>query len=616
MRVFKIFFTILLLSSYLYSTPKALANKQILIINSYHKGFDWSDIVVEGIEGIFYQMPNISSNVLYMDSKRINSKEYYGKLRELYKLQLKNRKYDLVIAIDTFAYNFILRNYHELFTNEPILFSGPESVDVQKIIDLGLQDRVYGILEQRAVRENFSLIAKTLPKLQKLIIINDSSSNGDDTNPFIKKEIQRYKDRFDIEYIRDITLLELEELLKEPRADEAVLFIRFYNDKNGVLQKNNQIASMIDKSKLPVFVTDTLFFGKGAFGGKLVDIEKLGTKTGLMALDVLKKEIEPLHVKVFDEFIYGFDYEKIRAFSIYPKSNINDLYFINTPLSFFDRYRTLVNDMFLLSPFLILLIIGLIYNIYKRVQGEKKLKIYQEQQNKHQQFVIQQSKLAEIGEIFSSIAHQWKNPLVEISAIAQEHLYMGNQTNDNSYVDDIMVQVQYMSNTINDFQKFIAPSSEKTIFNIEKSIDTIMKIMAHTIKYNYIDIDIDKKEANNFLVCGYKNEFMQTLLNIFNNAKDQIQESRNEGLIKRGKLSIKIYNSNDYIILDIYDNGKGIAKGHLQRVFEPYFTTKKQGHGIGLYMTKLIIEDKMGGKVYARNYENGACFSIKLENAV
>lgn len=589
--------------------------KQILIINSYHKGFDWSDIVVEGIESVFYKMPHITSNILYMDSKRINSKEYYAKLRELYRLQLKNRKYDLVIAIDTFAYDFVVKYYNELFTNEPILFSGPERFDRQKIIDLGLQDRVYGLLERRAIEENLALIASSMPQLKKLTIINDASSNGDDTNPFIKQAIAKYKNLFEILYIRHSTLKELEEFLGKPKKDEAVFFIRFYNDRYKNLHKNSQIASMIDKSQLPVFATDTLFFGTGAFGGKLVDIEKLGVETGLMALDIFANKLQPLHVKVFDEYLYALDFKKAKEFGLYPSFTEKDTHFINTPLSFFDRYRTLVDDMFIISPFLILLIMGLIYNIYKRIQGEKKLKLAQEQKNKHQQFVIQQSKLAEIGEIFSSIAHQWKNPLVEISAIAQEHLYVKNENKeDDSYVDDIMVQVKYMSNTIGDFQKFIAPSAKKITFNIEESINTIMKIMAHTIKYNYIDIDIDKKEATNFLVHGYKNEFMQTLLNIFNNAKDQIQESRKEGLIRRGKLSIKIYNREKYIILDICDNGKGIAKENMSRIFEPYFTTKKQGHGIGLYMTKLIIEHKMGGEVSARNHENGACFSIKLES--
>lgn len=607
---------ILFIAFFAITSLQANPQTHVLIINSYHKGFAWSDTIVRGIENVFCDKPHITFNTLYMDSKRISSREYYAKLRELYQLQLKNRKYDLVIAIDTFAYEFALRYYNELFTNEPILFSGLERVDLQKIRDFGLHDRVYGLLEKREINKNIKIIKKSMPNLKKLFIVNDLSNNGNDSDPFIQKAIKEYENEFEISYIRAATLEELGELFSQPSSHKAVLYVRFYNDKNGKFHKNSQIASMISKSKIPMFTTDTLFFGKGSLGGYLVDIENIGVQTGQMALDIFDRKLMPLHVKVFDEYFYGFDYQKAKEFQLKPSKIAPNSKLINTPLDFFDRYRTLVNDVFLLFPFLILLVMGLIYNIYKRVQGEKKLKLVQEQKNKHRQFVIQQSKLAEIGEILSSIAHQWKNPLVEISAIAQEHLYVKNGENlqDNSYVDDIMVQVKYMGDTINDFQAFIAPSTKKVIFNIEEAVSTIMKIMAHTIKYNYIDINIDQKEASNFLVYGYKNEFMQTLLNIINNAKDQIRESRSEGLIKRGKLSIKIYNKQKYIILDIFDNGKGIKQEYMSEIFKPYFTTKKQGHGIGLYMTKLIIEDKMGGEVSARNHENGACFSIKLES--
>lgn len=549
-----------------------------------------------------------------MDSKQINSHAYYAKLIELYKLQLKNRRYDLIIPIDTFAYDFILTYYHELFTDEPILFSGPERYDRQRIFDLGLEDRVYGLIEKRAISDNFALIKKMLPNLKKLTIINDNSGNGNDTHPLLQEMIEQYRQKIEISYIRKSTISELKKLFKTPKKDEAVLFVRFYNEESGKLNKNSQIASMIDSFKIPVFVTDTLFYGSGAVGGKLVNVNGLGGKTGRMALKVLNHDVSPLHVEVFDEYIYGFDYEKLDSFHLHPEIFLQNFQVTNKPLSFFDKYRTLVNDMFLIYPFLIFLILVLIYNIYKRVQGERKLRIAQEQKDKHRQFVIQQSKLAEIGEIFSSIAHQWKNPLVEISAIAQEHLYAVDKPQDKSYVDDIMVQVKYMSDTIGDFQKFIVPSNKKTLFDIQECIDTIMKILDHTIKYNYIDIVIDSSKVENFMVHGYKNEFMQTLLNIFNNAKDQIKIAREQKQIKRGKIEIKLYNMGENICIEINDNGGGFDKRYKERIFEPYFTTKEQGHGIGLYMSRLIIEDKMDGKISAKNCGAGACFSIYLKS--
>ena len=338
-----------------------------------------------------------------------------------------------------------------------------------------------------------------------------------------------------------------------------------------------------------------------------------------MVIDVLDKKINPLHVKTFDEYLYQFDVQKIKQFEVYPNPVVPEFELVNAPLTFFDKHRQLIDAVFLISPFLVFLILGLIHNIYQRIQSQKELRAIELQKNKHQQFIIQQSKLAEIGEIFSSIAHQWKNPLVEIATIAQEHVYSCNEQGDEKnspYVHDIMVQVRYMTDTINDFQKFIMPSTAKSVFNVQEAIETMMKIISHTIKYNYIDVSIDTTKATNLNVLGYKNEFMQTLLIIVNNAKEQMKELRDAKKIKRGKISISIYNSSKKVIIEICDNAGGIPEEALAHVFDAYFTTKEQGHGIGLYMSKLIIEDKMGGKIRASNTLTGACFTITLGNAV
>lgn len=599
-------------------SPSLFAHdKKILIINSYHKGFQWSDDILAGMEEVFYNHPEITINILYMDSKRVSSEEYYAKLRELYKLQLQNQKYDLIVAVDKFAYDFLIKYYHELFTDETILFTGLEQFNPEDIQKEGLDDRIYGILEKRAIPETIPMISHMIPNLKKLYIINDASANGDDSEPFIRQAMEEHNDKFEIEYIRKSTIDELNERFAVPNKDEAVFFIRFYNDKYGNLYKNSQIATMINKSALPVFVTDTLFIGKGALGGKLVPIQEVGVATGKMVIDVLDKKIPPLHVETFIEYHYQFDVQKIKQFEAYPNASLKEYELVNAPLTFFDKHRKFIDAVFLISPFLVFLILGLIHNIYMRIRSEKELKAIELQKNKHQQFIIQQSKLAEIGEIFSSIAHQWKNPLVEIATITQEHFYSTEDSineQNNQYVHDIMVQVRYMTDTINDFQKFIMPSTQKTVFDVSEAIETMMKIINHNIKYNYIDVTIDVSNATNLMVSGYKNEFMQTLLNVVNNAKEQIKEARENKLIKRGSIFIQIYNYSKKVIIDIKDNGGGIPIDKMPNIFDAYYTTKEQGHGIGLYMSKLIIEDKMGGKIRASNTNEGACFTITLGN--
>ena len=613
----KQFALLLMVFTLFYHTPLFAKEQKILIINSYHRGFQWSDDVLLGLEDVFYNNPEITTNILYMDSKRISSKAYYDKLIELYKLQLQNHDYDLIIAIDKFAYDFLIEYYHELFTDEPIVFTGIEQFEVEDVQKKGLEDRVYGILERRSIPETIPMIAHMIPTLKKLYIVNDASANGDDSEPFIRQAMNEHKGQFEIEYIRSSTLQELEERFSKPNNEEAVFFIRFYNDKYGNLYKNSQIASMIQKSALPVFVTDTLFIGKGAVGGKLVPIKNIGTATGELAMDVLENKLKPLHVKTMVKYNYIFDARKINQFELSPHAASTEFNLINTPPTFFEKNRKFIDAVFLISPFLFFLIIGLIHNIYRRIRSEKELRVIELQKNKHQQFIIQQSKLAEIGEVFSSIAHQWKNPLVEIATITQEHFYNYENEGDeqsNQYVHDIMVQVRYMTDTINDFQKFIMPSTMKTVFDVREAIDTMLKIINHNIKYNYIDVTIDTNNATNLMISGYKNEFMQTLLNIVNNAKDQIKEEREAKQIKRGHINIKLYNHSKKIIIEISDNAGGIPIEKMPNIFTAYFTTKEQGHGIGLYMSKLIIEDKMGGKIRVYNTNEGACFSITLGN--
>lgn len=596
----------------------ANVEKNVLIINSYHKGFEWSDEVLRGIDRVLLKHQIYNQNILYMDSKRVNSKEYYEKLKQLYKIQLYDQKYDLIITIDTFAYEFLLKNYHEIFTNEPILFSGLEIFDPQLVEKFGLEDRIYGILERRQIEENILLILKLMPKISKIYIINDSSENGNDTNTFIQKSIKKHSKDVKLEYIRKATLEKLSQKFSKFVKNEALLFVRFYNGENNQFYKNKDIENTIKSFEIPTFITDTLFLKQSAFGGKLVNIAKLGEKTAKLADEILNHKIKPLSVEIFDEYFYGFNYEMIKKYNLHPKEFLNDVKIVNQPLSFFQKHRRFVEDMFVIYPILILLIIGLIYNIYKAIKANKKLYIMQIEQNKHQQFIIQQSKLAEIGEIFSSIAHQWKNPLVEITTIAQEYFYTHKSKDEyeqnNPYLRDIMVQVDYMSNTLTNFQKFIIPSAKKVKFDILKAINTTLKIQEHALKYNYIHVNINSSKARNFMVYGYKNEFMQTLLNIFNNAKDQIKEKRALKQIKDAFINIKIFNINQFIIIKISDNAGGIENKNIKKIFDAYFTTKKQGHGIGLYMSRLIIEDKMHGKISVKNIKNGACFIIRLRN--
>jgi len=244
----------------------------------------------------------------------------------------------------------------------------------------------------------------------------------------------------------------------------------------------------------------------------------------------------------------------------------------------------------------------------KRIDTERK---------RHEQFVIQRSKQSEVGEMIASIAHQWKTPLVEISAIAQELIYKQrkkplDEKDTQGIVDDIMTQVKYMSNTIDDFRAFIKPSSMKIVFDIKEAIEGLLSVVNHSVKYNYITLRIEQKEPTPLFVYGYPNEFKQCLLNVINNAKDSILKKRELHNVE-GLISIELSSDERIVYLSISDDGCGIEEEKLEAIFDPFMSTKPNGDGFGLYMARLIIEDKMGGKITAqRNAQGGATIAIRI----
>ena len=237
----------------------------------------------------------------------------------------------------------------------------------------------------------------------------------------------------------------------------------------------------------------------------------------------------------------------------------------------------------------------------------------EDKQKEQENMLIQQSKMASMGEMIGIIAHQWKQPLNVLSILIQdlEDLYRYDELTTEE-LDDIvstsLKEINFMASTIDDFRNFFKPSKQKTKFNLLDSILEIEKILKpQFIKYNIeVKIECDKDIS----ILGFGNEFKQVILNIINNAKDAIEEKK----LTDGFIKIKSKKENNRVILTIEDNGGGIPESILNDIFNPYITTKgEKGTGIGLYMSKMIIQN-MSANLFAKNTEYGAKFYIEFNN--
>lgn len=242
------------------------------------------------------------------------------------------------------------------------------------------------------------------------------------------------------------------------------------------------------------------------------------------------------------------------------------------------------------------------------VAEETKKRISQER------LLQQQSKMALMGEMIGNIAHQWRQPLNQISALKDtlvEDYHFRDLTTERmeEYSNQTTSVLLYMSKTIDDFRNFFLPSKEKSVFNLCEIIDRAISIISASLSSHHIKlISNPTRECAN--IYGYPNEFAQVIINIINNAKDAILSNN----IENGEIVVNSIIIENKAIITIEDNAGGIPQDILDKIYEPYFTTKfaSKGTGLGLYMSKIIIEDSMQGKIHTKNLENGAQFSIEL----
>ena len=239
-------------------------------------------------------------------------------------------------------------------------------------------------------------------------------------------------------------------------------------------------------------------------------------------------------------------------------------------------------------------------------------------------YMLQQARLAQMGEMLSMIAHQWRQPLGAISAntisikstieLEQYNLKDEKEREEflkylNAKMDKSTLYLQELSQTITNFSNFYKPDKKFHMAEISEVLLKTYNLVFDSLDSHNIKVDFDLESSCELMM--HENEFMQVILNIINNAKDQLLEKNIQDPI----INISTCMENDLLYIDISDNAGGIEKENLNRIFDPYFSTKleKNGTGLGLYMSKVIIKDYHNGDIYAKNSDNGAIFTIKIK---
>lgn len=229
--------------------------------------------------------------------------------------------------------------------------------------------------------------------------------------------------------------------------------------------------------------------------------------------------------------------------------------------------------------------------------------------------MIRQSRLAAMGEMIGNIAHQWRQPLNALGLLLDDMRDAWiHQELTRDYLDASVATgrrlIDKMSSTIDDFRNFFRPDREPLPFSLEKAAQEALSVVEASFQNG--DIETRLTTVRDAVVTGFPNEYAHVILNILGNARDAIRLRRERGEATSGRVEIVIDRNEDFAVVVIRDNGGGIPGAILDRIFDPYFTTREKGTGIGLYMSKMIIENNMNGRIEAGNAGEGAEFMITL----
>jgi len=245
---------------------------------------------------------------------------------------------------------------------------------------------------------------------------------------------------------------------------------------------------------------------------------------------------------------------------------------------------------------------------------EEKVIVETSKQKEQEQLLIQQTRLAAMGEMIGNIAHQWRQPLNALGLILQnlKFSYEIGELDEkmmNKSIEKANMLTKNMSKTIDDFRNFFRPNKAKESFKINESVTKAIELIESTFEHHNIKLEKDFTSTETEFF-GFPNEFSQVVLNLLTNAKDAVLENK----IENPLIIVQTKKDDEYIYISIKDNGLGIKSEIINKIFEPYFTTKDEGKGtgIGLYMSKIIIENNMNGKIEVKNEEDGANVTIKL----
>jgi len=374
----KLFFLLFLLyflggtAALINASQEKQENKRVLVVNSYHPGYTWSDDIMLGIQDVFGTQGNIKLIIEYLDTKRHFEKSYYREIKELFRYKYRTTDIDLIITSDDNALDFVLSIRKELFPDIPLVFCGIDYIKPERIAN---QEPVYGIEEADSTLSTIELILSIHPDIESIAFIVDETSTGKLMIDKTKKIESTYNKKVHFNYIIGMSVEELKSTLKDIPDNTVIFYLSFIRDKNGkVFSIKDSMRLIAENANNPVYCSWGFQPTTGVLGGNILSGYKQGEISAKVARKLLdSNSVESIPATQQAPLIYKFDYQALDRFNI-DKSRIpqNSIIY-NKPFSFYEEYKTLILITIFIGFCLVVFIMLLSLNIERRKKAEGKL---------------------------------------------------------------------------------------------------------------------------------------------------------------------------------------------------------------------------------------------------
>lgn len=627
--------------------PAAEKTKNVLLINSYHEGYLWTDSLTSGIMSALKSSPEITLHIENLSAKQFG-KSNFGIEKNYIQAKYSGILFDGILVTDNDALDFAFQYDQDLFPNTPVVFAGISNPDEYPLEG----SQYYGFKETASIDNVLHLVKKILPEVKRLLVLTDFTTTGQIYRKEFTKQAAGIAD-FSVVFPEVIDLDSIYRMVGSEKDYDAIYYIGINQDKYGNLVDFMQLLEKICQlAKVPVFNNDPIFNGKGVVGGLYQSGKKHGSAAARLLVQLMDTTMAK-PAKRYDTtgYDYYFDWDKLKQFNI-PSGRIPDgAQLINKPTILNKKYFFILISTL---AFLLFIILLLSYAFRKTKKAEKKInKQFKKIQNQNKQLEDAQGQLSNaVSELENANIHlkETNVSLLEAKKKAEESdnlksAFLANVSHEirtplNSIVgfSSLLSETDLSEETRNSYIDLIDSNSESLLVLIDEILD-LSKIEAHQLTLKRQDFSMDELISELFRMYSHSNLNLRVELRvgqriedkslsifsdrvrvkqIFINLLSNAFKFTDSGSIEMGYF----VSENEEVIIYVKDTGIGIKKEHHHAVFNRFRklneNTSKiyRGTGLGLAITQKLTE-LLGGRIWIESVQGkGSTFYFTLQDCV